>query len=168
MRSLMISSEFEIDLSWTLVSMYTKMSLCSLGFWMSTNCSPQWLLNLYVYACTDVSMCAESNSLCSWVYVASVHCGLRGVVCVSAQVQLLLSPVAVISELSWEALLAACSSCGLFNPNYIPIIKMLIHTVKGAIKRVIKKALFHQSTWMKSLTIAGPLLIFTVSIMPEV
>lgn len=45
---------------------------------------------------------------------------------------------------------------------------MLIHTVKGAIKRVIKKALFHQSTCMNSLTIAGPLLIFTISIMPKV
>lgn len=42
---------------------------------------------------------------------------------------------------------------------------MLIHTVKGAIKRVIKKALFHQSTCVNGLTIADPLLIFTISIL---
>lgn len=42
-------------------------------------------------------------------------------------------------SLSWETLIAACSSHSLFHPNYIPIIKMLIRAVKGAIKRVIKK-----------------------------
>lgn len=72
------------------------------------------------------------------VYAASVHFWLSGTVCVGAQVQLLLSPVAVISEL--RGIISSLQLRSLFHPNYIPVIKMLIRTVKGAIKRVIKKS----------------------------
>lgn len=99
------------------------------------------------------------------VYAASVHFWLSGTVCVGAQVQLLLSPVAVISEL--RGIISSLQLRSLFHPNYIPVIKMLIRTVKGAIKRVIKKALFHQSTCLNALSAAGSLLIFTLFIMPE-
>lgn len=51
----------------------------------------------------QMCLCAEKEKfcvhVCMCVYVASVHCWLSGAVCVGAQVQLLLSPVAVISEL---------------------------------------------------------------------
>lgn len=62
---------------------------------------PQWQLNVSVHAamCVCVYICAESPTVHDCVYVASAHCWLSGAVCVGTQVQLLLSPVAVISEL---------------------------------------------------------------------
>lgn len=73
--------------------------LCSPRFWMSTDCSPQKSLCVRTHRCACACLCAESPSPYVCVYVASVHCWLSSAVCVGAQVQLLLSPVAVISEL---------------------------------------------------------------------
>lgn len=140
---------------------------CSLSLWTSTVCSPRWPPNPRercahgrARVCTKALLCAS---------VCTQHLLAVGwvVQCVSA-LRCSCSCLLLLWSLSWEALLAACSSRSLFHPNYIPIIKMLIHTVKGAIKRVIKKALFHQPTCASGLTVAGPLLISTISIMPRV
>lgn len=70
-----------------------------------------------------------------------------------------LSPVAVIFE-PGGASLTAGGSHSFSLPNYIAIIKMLIQSVKGAIKRVIKKALFNQSTCNDTRTDAARVLVF--------
>lgn len=145
------------------------LSLSSLSYWMFTYCSPHLLPNLmYPSVCLCVCVCVR-KSFSVWVCICCICSFIAGWVvhCVLA-LRCSRSCLLLLWSLSWETLLAACSSHSFFHPNYTPIIKMLIHTVKGAIKRVIKKALFHHSTCVNSVTIAGPLLIFTISIMLEV
>lgn len=119
----------------------------------------------YLYVAMD-KLSVQKALLCACV--SMWHLFVLGWVaqCVSAP-RCSCSRLLLLWSLSWEALLAARSSCSFFHPNYIPIIKMLIQSVKWAIKRVIKKALFHQSTCLNSPTISGSLLIFTLSIMPK-